>query len=94
MLAAVLAAAPGGKPKAAEVQGWLGVAQESFREALYDDLNLAGALSALSGLLDQAASLSKQGRLGREDADAVGAALAEMDEVLSLLPAEGQAAKG
>jgi cysteinyl-tRNA synthetase len=86
---AVLAAANGGKPRVTDVPGWISVAKDSFRKAVYDDLNLAGALTAFSGLLEHLVQLSKDGRLGREDADAVAAALKEMDEVLSLLPAKG-----
>ncbi|MBI5544121.1 MAG: cysteine synthase, partial [Deltaproteobacteria bacterium] len=76
---AALASAPEGKPRIGELEGWITTARDSFRKALYDDLNVAGGLLALSGLLEQVVRLAKEGRLGRTDADAVAAALAEMD---------------
>jgi len=90
---AALAAAPGGKPPVSEVPGWISVAKDSFRKAIYDDLDLADALAAHAGLLEQVIRLAKDNRLGRQDADAVSAALQEMDQVLSILPAPADAKK-
>lgn len=74
-------------PREKELQSWVMAARNGFRKALYDDLNLADALSAQAGLLEHVTRLHAQGRLVREDAETVRVALDEMDSVLAVLPA-------
>jgi cysteinyl-tRNA synthetase len=72
----------------AELEGWILGFREGVREALLGDMNISAALAALFRLVRQANYLMAKGRLHREDADRLRAALAEADEVLAILPGE------
>ena len=60
-------------------------AQERFRAALADDLNVPGALAALYDLMKTANRLADQGGLSGADAQAVLAAYRDFDRVLGCL---------
>jgi cysteinyl-tRNA synthetase len=73
-------------PSADELEGWLAEARESFRRALFDDINVSAALAALFRLIRQVNPLANQARLCPEHARAVLETLGRMDHVLGLLP--------
>ena len=75
-------------PSAVEVEGWVGEMKEGFHLALFNDMNISAALAALFSLVRKVNYLMSQGRLCRNDADQVKAALQAVDEVLAILPTE------
>jgi cysteinyl-tRNA synthetase len=76
-------------PCVEEIEGWIVGAKESFRRALYDDLNISAALGALFRLVRQVNHLLAQGKLCPKHAAAVRETLEQMDRVLGvLLPAD------
>lgn len=79
-------------PCVPELDGWLSDARERFRRALYDDLNVATALAALYRLVRQLNHLMDHGRLCPKHAQAALDVLAHMDQVLGVLPPEGEPA--
>jgi cysteinyl-tRNA synthetase len=80
-------------PEAVEVEGWVGEMKEEFHLALFNDMNISAALAALFGLVRKVNYLMSQGRLRRSEADHVLAALQSVDEVLAILPPEGEPAE-
>ena len=83
---AKLAAVVSSGPRVPELEPSILAMKESLREALFDDMNISAALAALFRLVRQTNYLLNQGRLHREDADAVAAALRVVDAVLGILP--------
>jgi cysteinyl-tRNA synthetase len=73
-------------PPVAELPGWIAEMEEGFREAMFNDMNISAALAALFRLVRQSNYLMSTGRLHRSDVGRLGAALARVDEVLSILP--------
>jgi cysteinyl-tRNA synthetase len=69
-----------------ELEAWTAEMKEGVREALFDDMNISAVLAALFRLVRQANYLMTQGRLHRDDADYVAAALRAVDGVLAILP--------
>ena len=78
-------------PSADELEGWLGETRESFRRALFDDINVSAALGALFRLIRQLNPLANQARLCPEHSRAVLETLGRLDQVLALLPPEPSA---
>ena len=83
---AKLAAVVSSGPRVPELEPSILAMKESLREAIFDDMNISAALAALFRLVRQTNYLLNQGRLHREDADAVAAALRVVDAVLGILP--------
>ena len=77
-------------PRVPELEPSIATMKESLREALFDDMNISAALAALFRLVRQTNYLLAQGRLHRDDADAVAAALRAVDAVLGILPSDEQ----
>ncbi len=75
-------------PREHEIQAWIITMKEVIREAMFDDMNISAALAALFRLIRQSNYLMAQGRLHREDAQDVRAALRAVDEVFGILPLE------
>jgi cysteinyl-tRNA synthetase len=73
-------------PSVPELEGRVVAMKEEVREALLDDMNVSPALAALFSVIRQANYLMTQGRLHKEDAEHVMAALRTVDEVLGILP--------
>jgi len=72
-----------------DVEGWIGEMKEKFHGAVFSDMNISAALAALFGLVRKVNYLMSQGRLHRDDAGDVDAALRSVDKVLGiLLPVE------
>lgn len=69
-----------------EVKGWIVEMKEAFRAAVYDDLNVPGALAAVFRLIRQVNYLMTQGRLCADCAKEVLLALEGADRVLGVLP--------
>jgi cysteinyl-tRNA synthetase len=65
-------------------------ADEQFRAALVDDLNISPALAVLFDLLRELNTLCDANCLGRSDAQDVLSLLKKWDAVLGVLPLEGE----
>ncbi len=70
---------------------FVSTAEGGFRAALEDDLNIAGALGALFGLVREANRAMDQGRLGANGAAAILELLSSFDTVLAVLELEAAA---
>ncbi len=69
-----------------EVAGWVVTMKESFRAALFDDVNVPAAIAAVFRLVRQVNYVMGQGKLCGKCAASVLEALAEVDCVLAILP--------
>jgi cysteinyl-tRNA synthetase len=76
-----------------EVAGWVVTMKESFRAALFDDVNVPAAIAALFRLVRQVNYVMGQGKLCKDCAQTVLDALGDVDQVLALLPPEREAAE-
>jgi len=65
--------------------------ETNFREALYDDLNVSAALTALFNFVRRVNRPLAQGRIGAEDARNILQALDKADGVLAVMPREDTA---
>jgi cysteinyl-tRNA synthetase len=74
------------QPAIAEIDGWIAEAKESFRRALYDDINVSAALGAVFRLIRLVNPLANQARLCPKDSRAILDTLSLMDQVLAVLP--------
>ena len=74
------------QPCVDEIDGWIAEAKESFRRALYDDINVSAALGAVFRLIRQVNPLATQARLCPKHSLEVLDALGRMDQVLAVLP--------
>ena len=81
-----LAAVSTSGPRVPELESWIVAMKEGVREALFDDMNMSAVLAALFGLVRQANYLMTKGKLHRDDADDIEAALRTVDESLGILP--------
>jgi cysteinyl-tRNA synthetase len=79
-------------PSVPEVVNWINKAKTSVTKALFDDLDAAGAIAALCGLVNQVTRLNQEHALCREDADKVMVALRDLDRVFGILPEVGEPA--
>lgn len=73
-------------PTVEDLQGWILEMRESFRQAIFDDLNMSTALASILRLVRQVNYLMTRGNLFAEDAQQVREALVRVDEVLGILP--------
>lgn len=71
-----------------EVQGWVVEMKDAFRAALYDDVNMPGALAAVFRLVRRVNHLMATRRLCADCAKEVLTALREVDAVLGLLASD------
>jgi cysteinyl-tRNA synthetase len=62
--------------------------ETNFREAIYDDLNVSAALTALFNLVRRVNRPLAQGRIGGESAQNILRALEKADHVLAVMPPE------
>jgi cysteinyl-tRNA synthetase len=69
-----------------EVSGWVTTMKDSFRAALFDDVNTPGAIAALFRLIRQVNYVMGKGELCGKCAREVLDALGEIDRALALLP--------
>ncbi len=72
-------------PGASEVDQHIYNLRQSFRDALDDDLNVAGALSALFEFIRTINPLFDRGRLNRENLDQILELFTQLNEVLGIL---------
>jgi cysteinyl-tRNA synthetase len=80
-------------PRVAELEGWIARLKEEFAKALFDDVNIPAALASLFRLVRQVNHLMSKNELHRDDAEDVKAALRTVDQVLAILPMEGEPAE-
>lgn len=73
-------------PRGIDVEGWIAEMKEAFHQAIFNDMNISAALAALFSLVRKINYLMSQGRLHRDEADDVVAALQTVDDVLGILP--------
>ena len=78
--------AEGARTVEVEVEAWIGEMKEQFHQALFNDMNISAALAALFSLVRKVNYVMHQGRLHRDDAEAVRNALCDVEEVLGILP--------
>jgi cysteinyl-tRNA synthetase len=82
--AAGLQAVPPLSGAGADVKGMVGKAMKGFEKEMDDDLNIAGALPYVFGLVREGNRLMDERKLGRAGADRVLKALLDFDRVLGL----------
>ena len=85
---ATLRAASSTGPRVADVTVWLNKIKDSCTKAVFDDVNVVGAITALFGLIEQVNRLNAEHPIGRDDAQAILQTLRDLDRILAILPPE------
>ena len=76
-----------------DVAGWVVTLKESFRSALFDDVNVPAAIAALFRFVRRVNYVMGQGKLCKKCAKEVLDALEDVDRVLGILPPEREASE-
>ncbi len=80
-------------PRVQDLPGWILEMRESFRRAMFDDINVSAALASVLRLVRQVNLLMARGVLHAEDARDVRNALVAADAVLGILPPDSPPAE-